>query len=97
MKKRALPLAFTALLLSGAIVAVNAQPYPMLDPVVKKVKEKYQTSSCAQLAADKAAPPNDKQKRAVQMMQKDPALREAFLNQVSATIVNKMFVCGMIP
>ena len=86
-----------AALVSVGIVAVNAQPYPMLDPVVKKVIQKYQTSTCQQLAANKAAPPGDMEKRAVQMMRQDPQLRKAFLDQVAAPIVNKLFECGMIP
>ena len=90
--------ALPAVLLSGAIVVgVQAQPYPMLEPLVKKVIQKYQTSTCQQLAANKAAPPSDIEKRAVQMMQQDPQLRKAFLDQVSAPIVNKLFECGMIP
>lgn len=90
--------AFPVVLLTGAIVvAVQAQPYPMLDVVVKKVIQKYQTSTCQQLAANKAAPPSDMEKRAVQMMRQDPQLRQAFLNQVAAPIVNKLFECGMIP
>ena len=87
-----------ALLLSGAlVVAVQAQPYPMLDVVVNKVVQKYQTSTCQQLAANKAAPPSDIEKRAVDMMRKDPQLRTEFLNKVAAPIVNKLFECGMIP
>ena len=97
MIRRTLAFAIPAALLAGAYVAVQAQPYPMLDMVVKKVTQKYQTSTCQQLAADKAAPPGDMEKRAVQMMQQDPKLRKAFLDQVAAPIVNKLFECGMIP
>ena len=86
------------MLLSGAIVvAVQAQPYPLLDPMVKKVIQKYQTSTCQQLAADKATTPSDVEKRVVDMMRKDPQLRKAFLDQVAGPIVNKLFECGMIP
>ena len=97
MQTRTILYALAAVLVSGAIASVQAQPYPMLDVVVKKVIQKYETSTCQQLAADKAAPPSDMQKRAVQMMRQDPQLRTAFFNQVSATIVNKLFECGMIP
>ena len=69
----------------------------MLDKVVAKVIQKYQTSTSQQLAADKAAPPGDIEKRAVQMMRQDPPMRKAFLGQVAAAIVNKRFDCGMIP
>ena len=97
MKLRTIPLAALTLVLAGAIAAVNAQPYPMLDKVVNKVIQKYQTSTCQQLAANKAAPPGEMEQRAVQMMRQDPQLRKAFLDQVAAPIVNKLFECGMIP
>ena len=44
---------------SGGTLAVSAQGnrYPMLDMISQKVIEKYQTSTCQQLAANKAAPP----------------------------------------
>lgn len=83
-----------AALAGGAVVIVQAQPYPMLDVVVKKVIQKYQASTCRQLTADKAAPPSDIEKRVVQMMQQDPKLRAAFLDQVAAPIANKVFECG---
>ena len=97
MKRHAVPAALCALLLGVAIVGVNAAQYPMLDKVVQKVIQKYQTSSCQQIAANNAAPQGDIEKRAVDMMRKDPQLRKAFLDQVAAPIVNKMFECGMIP
>lgn len=97
MKIRLIPSVLTVVLMSAATFTVNAQPYPLLDSVVKEVVQKYQTSTCQQLAADKVAPPNDMQKRAVDMMRKDPQLRKAFLDQVAAPIVNKLFECGMIP
>ena len=97
MFKRNYLAALVAVSLSGATAVVHAQPYPMLDPVVKNVIQKYQTSTCAQLAANKAAPPSAMAKRAVDMMRKDPQLRQAFLDQVSPTIVNKLFECGLIP
>ena len=97
MKRFAVPATIAVLLHCVAIVAVSAQPYPMLDTVVQKVVQKYQTSTCQQLAADKATPPNDMEKRAVDMMRKDPQMRKAFLDQVAAPIVNKLFECGMIP
>ena len=97
MKRFAVPATITVLLHCVAIVAVSAQTYPMLDKVVQKVIQKYQTSTCQQLAADKATPPSDMEKRAVDMMRKDPQMRKAFLDQVAAPIVNKLFECGVIP
>jgi hypothetical protein len=86
-----------ALLAMAVLASVQAQPYPMLDFVVNKVVQKYQTSTCQQLAADKAAPPSDMEKRAVQLMRQDPNLRKQFLDKVSAPIVEKLFECGLIP
>ena len=97
MKRHHVPAALGALLLCVAIVGVNAQSYPMLDRVVQRVIQKYQTSTCQQLAADKATPPDDMEKRAVDMMRQDPQLRKAFLDQVAAPIVTKLFECGVIP
>lgn len=97
MQKSAVRYALAVAFFIGPVVLVHAQSYPMLDAVVKKVIQKYQTSTCQQLAANKAAPPSDMEKRAVDMMRKDPRLRQAFLNQVAAPIANKLFECGMIP
>ena len=98
MFNRTVRYAVAVTLLSGAIVvAVQAQPYPMLDFVAEKVIQKYETSTCQQLAADKAAPPGDMEKRAVNLLREDPKLRELFLNKVAGPIAIKLFECGMIP
>ncbi len=87
------------LVLLGGAIAVSAQGnrYPMLDMLSQKVIQKYQTSTCQQLAANKAAPPSDMERRAVELLRQDPQLREQFLNKVAAPIVNKLFECGLIP
>ena len=67
---------------------------------MKKVINKYQTSTCEQLAAEKANPgamQEMMQDRAVKVLRENPDMRKAFLDQVAAPIVNKMFECGMIP
>jgi glucose dehydrogenase len=75
--------------------------YPIMDRVAGKVIEKYQNSSCQQLWQEKAQgqgqPKPEMEQRAIQMLQQDPQMRQAFFNQVAAPIVNKMFECGMIP
>ncbi len=90
--------ALPALLYAGAVVA---QPYPVADKVAQKIVQKYQTSSCEQLWAEKAQkatePKSPMEQRAIEMLQQDPAMRQAFLNQIAAPVVNKMFECGMIP
>lgn len=97
MHKSVVQSALAVALFTGSVVLVYAQPYPMLDAVVKKVIQKYQTSTCQQLAANKAMPPSDMEKRVVDLMRKDPQLRQTFLNQVAGPIANKLFECGMIP
>ena len=89
--------ALAATTISGA---AHAQ-YPILDRVASKVIEKYQNSTCQQLWQEKAQgqgqPKPEMEQRAIQMLQQDPQMRQAFFNQVAAPIVNKMFECGMIP
>ena len=79
----------------------SAQQYPIMEKVVQKVIEKYQTSSCQQLAEEKSHPPTGQkaevEQRAVEMLHNDPQMRTAFINQVAAPIANKLFECGMIP
>jgi hypothetical protein len=84
------------LVLFGAGIA-GAQDYPLLDMIANKVIQKYQQSSCEQLWQKKGQPESDREKRAIEMLQNDPQMRQAFINQVAAPIANKMFECGMIP
>ena len=69
----------------------------ILDAVAQKVIGKYQSSSCEQLWQQKGAPKSPEEQKAVQFLKNDPQARTAFINQVAAPIVNKMFECGMIP
>jgi hypothetical protein len=75
--------------------------YPIMDKVAQKVIEKYQHSSCEDLRAQKAQPPDPQQaamkQKVVGMLRSDPKMRQHFLNEVAAPIANKMFECGMIP
>ena len=75
--------------------------FPIMDRVADKVIQKYQTSTCQQLWQEKAQgqgqPKPEMEQRAIQMLQQDPQMRQAFFNKISAPIVNKMFECGMIP
>jgi len=88
--------------LAATLVAGTAQAqYPIMDRVASKVIEKYQTATCQQLWQEKAQgqgqPKPEMEQRAIQALQEDPQMRQAFFNQVAAPIVNKMFECGMIP
>jgi hypothetical protein len=77
------------------------ESYPIMERVAQKVIEKYQTSSCQQLAQQKKQPPTGQkaqmEQRAIQLLRDDPQMRTAFLNRVAAPIANKLFECGLIP
>jgi len=83
------------------IGTASAQDYPIMEKVVQKVIQKYQTSSCQQLAEEKSHPPTgqkaEMEQRAIGLLRNDPQMRTAFINQVAAPIANKLFECGMIP
>jgi hypothetical protein len=91
---------FAATLGIGVSLA-SAQNYPIMDRIAQRVVQKYQTSSCEQLAAQRAQRATGgrggMEERAVQLLREDPHMRQAFLNKVAAPIANKMFECGMIP
>ena len=93
--------ALVLLLLHIGIASAQESPYPMMEKMAQKVVQKYQTSSCQQLAQQKSQPPTGKQaqieQRAMQMLRNDPQMRTEFLNRVAAPIANKLFECGMIP
>ena len=99
MKKRdGFVVGLSALILVGSAVA---QPYPIADRVAQKVIQKYQTSTCEQLWQEKAQKqgqaPSPMEQRAIQMLHQDPAMRQAFIGQIAAPVLNKMFECGMVP
>jgi hypothetical protein len=82
-------------------LASAQESYPIMEQVAQKVIQKYQTSSCQQLAQQKSQPPTGQQaqmeQRAIQLLRNDPQMRTEFLNRVAAPIANKLFECGMIP
>ena len=92
--------ALPAALLLYAGVA-GAQQYPIMDKLADRVVQKYQNSSCQELAQKKSQPPTGEkamiEQKAIEMMRKDPQMRTEFLNRVAGPIANKMFECGMIP
>ena len=79
----------------------HAQQYPMLDQLAGRIVNKYQTSSCQQLAAERAHPRSGQrqgmEERFVRLLHEDPNMRQEFINRVAAPIANKLFECGMIP
>ena len=72
-----------------------------MDRLAQKVIQKYETSSCQEIAMMKAHPPTGKkaaiEARAVEIMRGDPQMRQEFINRVAPPIANKLFECGMIP
>jgi hypothetical protein len=82
-------------------IASAQESYPIMERVAQKVIQKYQTSSCQDLARQKSEPPTGEkaqiEQRAVQILRNDPQMRREFLNRVAGPIANKLFECGMIP
>jgi hypothetical protein len=93
-----------AVLLVGGLLCASgasAQEYPMLDRVAAKVVQKYQTSSCQQLAEQRQQRPTgqreEMEERVIRLLHEDPRMRQEFINRVAAPIANKLFECGLIP
>jgi hypothetical protein len=67
----------------------------------RKIIQKYQTSSCEQLAQQKAQqqakPKSAEEQRALEILRNDRQMRQAVINKIAAPTANKMFECGTIP
>ena len=100
MIRRFYRLAFVSVLLHVGMASAQ-ESFPIMEKLAQKVIEKYQTSSCQQLAQQKSQPPTGQkaqmEQRAIQTLRNDPQMRTEFLNRVAAPIANKLFECGMIP
>ena len=87
----------------ACVAQAQAPPaqYPIMDALCQKIIDKYNNSTCVQLATSKSEKPTGEkaamEQRVVAMLKADPQMRAAFLNKVAAPIANKMFECGMIP
>ena len=79
---------------SGGIAAAQ---FPIMDAVANKVIQKYESSTCEQLWAQKQQPKSAEEQRVIGLLKSDPAMRTEFLNRVAGPITNKVFDCGMIP
>ena len=104
MKNTCYVLALAVLLLIGGGSPVSPQgqsQYPIADKVAAKVIEKYQTSSCQQLAAKKQEPASgpdaEMKQRAITFLKQNAQMRQYFLDKVAGPIANKLFECGLIP
>lgn len=90
-------MALTSLALAGAGDAWAQARYPVMEKVAQRVIEKYQTSSCAELAGRRGQPPSAAEQRVVQLLRDDASMRAAFIDRVAAPIANKLFECHLIP
>jgi hypothetical protein len=87
-----------AALVSSLIIAGTAAAQGMLlDFAAERVIQKYQTSTCVQLKAQKDEPKSEKEKMAIEFLRNDSQARVAFIDKIAAPVANKMFECGMFP
>jgi hypothetical protein len=87
-----------AVFVSALIVARAATAQGVLvDAAADKVIKKYQAATCDQLKAQKAEPPSEKEKIALDLLRDDSKARVAFVDKIAAPVLNKMFECDMIP
>lgn len=100
MSKRSYLFALVPLFLFVGIASAQ-EDYPIMERIADKVIQKYEQSSCQELAMQKSQPPTGEkaelEQRAIQLLRNDPQMREEFLNKVAGPIANKLFECGMIP
>jgi hypothetical protein len=81
----------------ATLAGVAVAQFPIMDAVANKVIQKYESSTCEQLWAQKQQPKSAEEQRVIGLLKSDPQMRSAFLNKVAGPISNKMFECGMIP
>ena len=90
-----------ALVLLPSFVVLSTSPvqaqYPILTKIANKVIAKYENSSCEQLWSNRGKQPGLEEQRLITLLNNDPQMRQAFFDQISGPVVNKMFTCGMIP
>jgi len=83
----------SVLIVAGAVAAQGM----LVDAAADKVIKKYRAATCDQLKAQKAEPPSEKEKIALDLLRDDPKARVAFVNKIAAPVLNKMFECSIIP
>ncbi len=70
---------------------------PVVGLVAKRVVERYQKSTCDQLWAARGERRGSQEQRVYDLLNDDPQMRQAFFSQIAGPVMNKLFVCGMIP
>jgi hypothetical protein len=87
--------------LAAALIAANAAHVyaqgMLLDYAADRVIQKYTTSTCEQLKAQRDDPKSDKEKAAIDFLRNDSQARIAFIDKIAAPVANKMFECGLFP
>ena len=91
------PLKIAAAAAAVAFAGMAAADFPLMNMVADKVIQKYQSSTCEQLWAQKSQPKSEQEQKVIGLLKSDPQMRTAFMNKVAGPISNKMFDCGMIP
>lgn len=85
-------------LIAGLIIAGAAAAQGMLlDYAADRVIQKYTTSTCEQLKAQRDNPKSEKEKMAIDFLRNDTQARQAFIDKIAAPVANKMFECGLFP
>lgn len=84
-------------LYGGSVAYAQGGQFPVLDMVANRVVQKYQQSSCQQIAAQRNQPHGPEEQHAIQVLHENPQMRQEFINRVAAPIANKLFECGLIP
>jgi hypothetical protein len=94
-------LAMQITILQTRVKAQTASQYPIADKLADKIIQKYQTSTCQQLAQQKQQHPTGEkaamEQKVIEALRNDPQMRQHFINRIAAPIANKMFECGFIP
>ena len=106
-------LLFLGALTSLAMVVTSCESFApkeaLLDTAANFVIEKYQKASCEEVAQmqpqSQSAPGSQTDAgkkgelpaKALELLQKNPEIRQEFINRVAGPIANKMFECNLIP
>jgi len=96
IKRLSLAAAIGLFLVAGDAGAQYEQ-HPMVDAIANRVIQKYENSSCQQLAHQRHEQKPPMEEQVIQNLRSDPQLSQLFINKVAAPIANKLFQCGLIP
>jgi hypothetical protein len=90
------------------VQAQNQDPLAaeVVNAIAQKTIEKFNNSSCQDLATSMAQKHNDAQPetlkdqvtaRFIQRLRQDPQLTQQFFGQISTPVLTKLFECGLVP